>query len=131
MYPRSFLCEEAKIKQRTPLKKELCEIGEQAIWESRFTSFLTVQMNVAQNVNFFFNIVHFDVQKIRDVFLGFRIVQSVQKYFSLFPKLFNIVTHSSIQIKFNTKGPIIKINLVVVLLLMFYCFVIYICRVSS
>ena len=26
MYPRSFLCEEAKDKQRTPLKKELCEI---------------------------------------------------------------------------------------------------------
>ena len=39
MYPRSFLCEEAKIKQRTPLKKKLCEIGEEAIWESRFTSF--------------------------------------------------------------------------------------------
>ena len=39
MYPRSFLCEEAKIKQRTPLKKELCEIGEGTIWESRFTSF--------------------------------------------------------------------------------------------
>ena len=39
MYPRSFLCEEAKIMQRTPLKKELCEIGEEAIWESRFTSF--------------------------------------------------------------------------------------------
>ena len=39
MYPRSFLCEEAKIKQRTPLKKELCEIDEEAIWESRFTSF--------------------------------------------------------------------------------------------
>ena len=38
MYPRSFLCEEAKIKQRTPLKKELCEIGEEARWESRFTS---------------------------------------------------------------------------------------------
>ena len=39
MYPRNFLCEEAKIKQRTPLKKELCEIGEEAIWESLFTSF--------------------------------------------------------------------------------------------
>ena len=39
MYPRSFLCKEAKIKQRAPLKKELCEIGEEAIWESRFTSF--------------------------------------------------------------------------------------------
>ena len=39
MYPRSFRCEEAKIKQRTPLKKELCEIGEETIWESWFTSF--------------------------------------------------------------------------------------------
>ena len=39
MYPRSSLCEEAKIKQRTSLKKELCEIGEEEIWESRFTSF--------------------------------------------------------------------------------------------
>ena len=39
MYPRSFLYEEAKIKQSTPSKKELCEIGEEAIWESRFTSF--------------------------------------------------------------------------------------------
>ena len=28
MYPRSFLCEEAKIKQRTALNKELCEIGD-------------------------------------------------------------------------------------------------------
>ena len=34
MYPQSFLCEEAKIKQRTFSKKELCEIGEEAIWES-------------------------------------------------------------------------------------------------
>ena len=33
MYPRSLLCEEAKIKQRTPLKKKLCEIGEDAIWD--------------------------------------------------------------------------------------------------
>ena len=39
MYSRSFLCEEAKIKQRIPLKKELCEIGQETIWESRFTSF--------------------------------------------------------------------------------------------
>ena len=39
MYPRSFLCEEAKIKQRTPLKKELREIGVEAIWKSQFTSF--------------------------------------------------------------------------------------------
>ena len=42
MYPRSFLCEEAKIKQRTSLKKELGEIGEEAIWESRFTSFFII-----------------------------------------------------------------------------------------
>ena len=41
MYPRSFLYEEAKIKQCTSLKKELREIGEEAIWESRFTSFFT------------------------------------------------------------------------------------------
>ena len=40
MYPRSFLCEEAKIEQRTFLKKHLREIGEEAIWESRFTPFL-------------------------------------------------------------------------------------------
>ena len=41
MYLRSFLCEEVKIKQRTHLKKELCEIGEEAIWESRFSSFFS------------------------------------------------------------------------------------------
>ena len=46
MYPRSFLCEEAKIKQRTPLKKELCEIGEEAIWASRFTSFSFISQAV-------------------------------------------------------------------------------------
>ena len=39
MHPRSFLCEEAKLKQRTSLKEELCEIGEEAIWESWFESF--------------------------------------------------------------------------------------------
>ena len=39
MYPWSFLCEEAKIKHCTPLKKELREIGEETIWESRFTYF--------------------------------------------------------------------------------------------
>ena len=39
MYLRSFLCEEAKIEQRTPWKKELCEIGEEEICGSRFTSF--------------------------------------------------------------------------------------------
>ena len=42
MYPRSFLCEEAEIKRGTPLKKELCEIDEEAIWESRFTSFFII-----------------------------------------------------------------------------------------
>ena len=39
MYPRSFLCEEAKIKQRTSLEKDFCEIGKEGIWESRCTSF--------------------------------------------------------------------------------------------
>ena len=41
MYPRSFICEEARIKQYTfsSWKKELREIGEDAIWESRFTWF--------------------------------------------------------------------------------------------
>ena len=39
MCPRSFLCEGAKFKQRTSLKKELCENGKETIWESRFTSF--------------------------------------------------------------------------------------------
>ena len=42
MYPRISLCEEAKIKQRTPLKKELFKIGEEAIWEFRFTSFFNI-----------------------------------------------------------------------------------------
>ena len=46
MYPRRFLCEEAKIKQRTPLKKELCEIGKAAIWESRFTSFFKILFEI-------------------------------------------------------------------------------------
>ena len=41
MYPRSFLCEEAKIKQ--PLRKELCGIDKEAIWESRFTSFFCLK----------------------------------------------------------------------------------------
>ena len=52
MYPRSFLCKEAKIKQRTPLKKELCEIGEEAIWESRFTSFLFKSYRLEPNFYF-------------------------------------------------------------------------------
>ena len=40
MYPRSFLCGEAKIKQHTSSKKELYGIGEEPIWESRFTRFI-------------------------------------------------------------------------------------------
>ena len=40
VYSRSFLCEIAKIEQRTPSKKELYKIGEEAIRESRFISFL-------------------------------------------------------------------------------------------
>ena len=40
MCTRSFFCEEAIIKQRTSSKKELCEIDEEAIWDSRFASFL-------------------------------------------------------------------------------------------
>ena len=50
MYPRNFLCEEAEIKQRTPLKKELCEIGEKAIWESRFTSFFDFNIYLSQPI---------------------------------------------------------------------------------
>ena len=46
MYPRSILCEEAKIKQRTPLYKELCEISEKAIWESGFTSFFLLLFTI-------------------------------------------------------------------------------------
>ena len=51
MYPRSFLCEEAKIKQRIPLKKELCEIGEEAMRESRFTSFFLVRWHWESSKN--------------------------------------------------------------------------------
>ena len=50
MYPRSFLCEEAKIKQCTPSKKELCGIREEAIWESRCTYFfLTKRIKILTN----------------------------------------------------------------------------------
>ena len=45
MYLRSFICEEAKMKKRTSSKKQLCEIGEEAIWEFRFTSFLSTNYN--------------------------------------------------------------------------------------
>ena len=53
MYPRSFLCEESKIKQRTPLKKELCEIGEEAKWESQFTSIFNLHVEV--EIEYFFH----------------------------------------------------------------------------
>ena len=39
IYPRSFLYEEAEIKQDTSLNKERCEVREEAIWESWFTCF--------------------------------------------------------------------------------------------
>ena len=55
MYRRSFLYEEAKIEQRTPLKEELCEIGEKAI--SRFTSFFCRNYNFLQNITIFYNSV--------------------------------------------------------------------------
>ena len=40
MYTRSFLREEAKIKQHTSSKKKLFKSGEKAIWESWFARFL-------------------------------------------------------------------------------------------
>ena len=43
IYSRSFLCEEAKIKQRTSSMKKICGIGEEAIWESRFTPFFIIR----------------------------------------------------------------------------------------
>ena len=49
MYPRSFLCEEAKIKQHTSLKKELCRIGEEAIWESRFFTSASIQIEASNS----------------------------------------------------------------------------------
>ena len=86
MYPRSFLCEEAKIKQRTSVKEELCEIGEEAIWEPRFTSFLIslnqgkgkIKVNVTPKYNkllllLIFNVV--DYPKTSD-FLCFIMVYS-------------------------------------------------------
>ena len=42
MYPWNFFCEEAEIKQHTFSKKEFCEIGEEAIFESGFTRFFLV-----------------------------------------------------------------------------------------
>ena len=61
MYPRSFLCEEAKIKQHTSSKKELCEISEKAMWESRFTCFLYWMntLNFLNSFAFFYKILAF------------------------------------------------------------------------
>ena len=42
MYPRNFLCEEAKMKHRTSSKKQLYEFDEEALWKSRLTSFFNV-----------------------------------------------------------------------------------------
>ena len=41
----------ARINLTTPLKKELCEIGEEAIWESRFTSFFSNFSNIPNFIN--------------------------------------------------------------------------------
>ena len=62
MYPRNFLCEEAKIKQHTPLKKKLCEMGEEAIWESRFTSFFSAICT--ENLIFKFTFYQLHCEKI-------------------------------------------------------------------
>ena len=62
MYLRSFHFEKTKIGQRTFSKKELCEIGEKAIWESRFTSiFLNFEIgsfveNLKNNTHMYKNI---------------------------------------------------------------------------
>ena len=48
MYPRRFLCEEVKIKQRTSSKNQLREIGEEAIWEFRFTSFFEDYLSIVR-----------------------------------------------------------------------------------
>ena len=41
MYPRSFVCAKFRlfVKQGTFSKKQLCKIGKETIWKSRFTSF--------------------------------------------------------------------------------------------
>ena len=71
MYPRSFLCEEAKIKQRTALKEEICEIGEEAIWESRFTSFLILdEMSIFHPIGGVWVVV---VRQMQTVVLGVQI----------------------------------------------------------
>ena len=50
MYSRSFLFEEAKIKQNTSLEKELGEIGEEAVWKSWFTSFFVFNFTIPKKI---------------------------------------------------------------------------------
>ena len=93
MYPRSFLREEVKIKQHTSTKTDLCKICEEAIWESRFTYFLSfiiiiiiiiiiiwvepyekkieknlfVNYNINHIIDFFFDIYCIVKKKIKDI----------------------------------------------------------------
>ena len=46
MFPTSFLCEEATIKRHAFAMKELCEIDEEAIQESRFKCFFSARSNI-------------------------------------------------------------------------------------
>ena len=54
IYPRSFLCEEAKIKQHTFSKKKLCEIGEEAKWDFRFTCRFILRLVNKHHLNGFY-----------------------------------------------------------------------------
>ena len=51
MYPRCSLCEEAKIKQHTSLKNKLRKIGQEAIWEFRFTCSLIFKLSLKKFYN--------------------------------------------------------------------------------
>ena len=55
MYQQSFLCEEAKIMQNTFSKKELCEIGQEATWGSRFTCFFVLLFVLLNLFYFIYN----------------------------------------------------------------------------
>ena len=66
LYPQSFLCEEAKIKQRTPLKKELCEIGEESRSTSFFSQFLPIFVKAHRDFQFL--IFHFNKFEIVNFF---------------------------------------------------------------
>ena len=59
MYPRSFLCEEAKIKEQTPAKKELREIDEEGIWESRLHAFFSKHLCIFLQLSYNFEILVF------------------------------------------------------------------------